>query len=210
MIKLGRNRYLAAFTFTEILIALVLGAILSIGAYNFFKKQERKYITEKLTGDVESLSRVAFFLIGRDIRRAGSNPSQAVPASISGDAAAPIPFPVAQPDSIQIQADLNADGDVLDLDEDITYVYIDSDGDGENDQIRRDPSAGDLIVIENVEEFTLSYIMASGGEVDYPNPTSLIKKIRIVMTVEAGRNNPETGEPITQTFETIVKLRNFQ
>lgn len=209
MTSLFKNKS-SGFSLSEILIALLLGSILTVAAYNYFKKQERRFVVEKLSGDVQSVSRIAFFLIGRDIRRGGSNPAQAVPAAISGQAAAPIPFPIAEPERIQIQADLNADGDTDDLDEDITYVYVDSDSDGVKDMIRRDPSAGDLIVIENVSNFRLSYIMASGSEEDYPNPTSLVRKVRVVMTVDAGRLHPETREPIDQTFETIVRLRNFQ
>ena len=200
------------FSLTEILVALVLGSLISVAAYNYFKKQERKFVVEKLSGDVQSISRIAFFLIARDIRRAGSNPAQAVSSALSGQAAAPIPLPVAEPELIQIQADLNGDGDVLDTDEDITYQFLDSpdDDDAVKDHIKRDPSVGNQIVIDNVQNFHLSYILASGSEVEYPSPTSLIRKVRIQLTVNAGRNNPETGEPITQTYETVVKLRNFQ
>ncbi len=209
MNRILKNK-IGGFSLTEIMIALVLGALVTIAAYQYFKKQERTFVVEKLSGDVQSISRIAFFLIGRDIRRAGSNPSQAVPMALSGEAAAPIPLPLAEPFRIQVHSDLNGDGDTDDIDEDITYQYVDSDSDGVKDQIRRDPSAGDLIVIENVTDFRFSYIMSDDAEVDYPSPAANIRKVRISMTVSAGRNNPNTGEPITNTFETVVKLRNFQ
>ena len=210
MLKLLRKRNFSGFSLTELIVAMLLGSILTVAAYNYFKKQQRKFVVEKLSGDVDSMGRIAFFLIGRDIRRAGSNPSQAVPRALSGQAAAPIPLPIAEPERIEIKADLNGDNNTTGTDEDITYQWEDSNADGVKDRIRRDPAAGDLILIENVNYFHLSYIMASGAEVDYPNPTSLIKRVRIVMTVNAGRKNPETGQPITQTYTTVENLRNFQ
>ena len=137
---------------------------LTIAGYNYFSKQERRFVSEKLSGDVKSISRIAFFIIGRDIRRAGSNPSQAVPAALSGTAAAPIPLAIAQPDQIEILSDLNGDNDTDDPDEDITYIYVDSNGDGVKDQVRRGPDCArrKRSVIDNVTNFALSYIYGIG------------------------------------------------
>jgi prepilin-type N-terminal cleavage/methylation domain-containing protein len=213
MYKIFKIRKNGGFSLTELIIAMLLGAILSAAAYNYFKKQKTRFVTEKLSGDVESISRVAFYLIGRDIRRAGSNPSQAHGAALSGEAAVPLSLTVAEPYKIQVVSDLNADGNtdgVDDLDEVITYQFFDCNGDGVNDCIKRDPTYGNLIVIANVIDFKLSYIFANGDEFDYPDPKASIKKVRIKIVADAGRLNPETGQPIRTTFETVERLRNFQ
>ncbi len=96
---------------TEVMIALVLGSLIIIAGYNYFKHTEKRLKVERIKARVQNAPQLAFFLIGRDIRGAGSNPAQAYPQMMSGKAAAPIPLTIAQPYKISIKSDLNADGD---------------------------------------------------------------------------------------------------
>ena len=190
----------------EILVVLVLVSIIMGGMFYIFNRSTRQLRSQSMVADIQSVGSIAFFLIGRDIRRAGSNPEGALGYNVG----APIPFGIAEPQRIEILADLNGDGDVSDDDEDVIYDYIDNDPniDG-NDTIRR--TAGtNITYISNVYNFHLGYIISSGYETDTPTPLSDIRLIRLTFEVGTDQRDPVTGKIITKTFETTVGLRNYQ
>ena len=198
----------------EIMIVLLLISIIGAGMFFVFNRSSRLLRTQSMVADIQTVGSIAFFLIGRDIRRAGSNPAGA----LGYDVGAPIPFGTAISDQIRIYADLNGDGDVTDDEEDITYEYIDNDPDIDgNDTIRR-TSGGNETFITNVYDFDLSYIMSNNvicntnnTPPDCVNPT--IADIRmVVLRFEVGgdQRDPGTNQIITKTFETTIALRNYQ
>ena len=140
----------AAFSLVELMVVLLVAGILTAGLYSFLGQQRKESATIRLRADLESMAQITFFIIGRDIRRAGSNP-KGWGAYAPGQ---PIMFEQASSDRLIIRADLNGDGVVEhDTDERIIYEYIDdpTNPDGVPDQIRR--QAGDQLLIENVHAF---------------------------------------------------------
>lgn len=190
------------------MVALVVGALMISALYNFLGRQRRTSTMQRMKANTESLSQIAFFIIGRDIRRAGSNPAGAMGYS----AGAEIPIALAQNDQIQILADLNGDGVVsTGTDENITYQYIDdpSSPDGVKDQIRR--QSGNALVIENIRAFDIRYQLV-GGSAWLTNTSSpeLIRLVRLRMMAGTGKINPDSNVEDTKEIQMDFLLRNFR
>ncbi|MFH1262611.1 MAG: hypothetical protein V1495_04090 [Pseudomonadota bacterium] len=199
---------LLAFSLIEMMITLLISTVVIAGIYSFVAKTRKTATVQRLRADTESIAQIAFFIIGRDIRRAGSNPAGAMGYS----AGAVIPIGIASSDQIQIYADLNGNGSIDPVsDENITYQYIDNPDspDGVKDEIRR--QAGNHLVIENVRAFDLSYQVI--GHTDWITTAadpSLIRLVRLHMVAGTGRVNPNTGTEDTKEIQMDFKLRNFR
>lgn len=190
----------------EIMVVLVLVSVIMAGMFMIFNRSNRQLRSQSMVADVQTVGSIAFFLIGRDIRRAGSNPAGA----LGYDVGAPIPFGVADETHLQIFADLNGDGDVSDEEEDITYEYIDNEADiAGNDTIQR-TSGASTTYISNVYDFSLTYIMSNGVYTTAPTPYSDIRMIVIRFEVGTDQRDPVSNRIMTRSFETTVGLRNYQ
>lgn len=203
-----RSRRAVGFSLVELMVTLVITAVIIAGIYTFVSKTRKTSVVQRLRADTESIAQIAFFIIGRDIRRAGSNPAGAMGYSVG----AAIPIGLASSDQIQIFADLNGNG-MLDpnTDENISYQYLDDETkpDGIKDQIRR--QAGNQLVIENVRAFDLKYKLV-GTDVwlsSTPSP-ELIRVVRLYMKAGTGRTNPNTGVEDTKEIQMDFMLRNFR
>jgi prepilin-type N-terminal cleavage/methylation domain-containing protein len=76
------------FSLVELMIALVVSSVL-VGSIVFIvNKTRRTGKVQRLRANIESLAQISFFIMGRDIRRAGSNPLGA----LGGSTAAPLPL----------------------------------------------------------------------------------------------------------------------
>jgi prepilin-type N-terminal cleavage/methylation domain-containing protein len=198
------------FSLVEIMVVLVVTGIMVAGMVNFFGRQQRMLVGQKMVADVQSLGTIGFFLIGRDIRRAGSNPE----GPFGATSPVPIPFQSASIDDIEILADLNGDQDTNDAGEYIHYYYTDTDSDGVKDTIKRDDT-NDLtsngnITIQNVSQFQLLYYLTDNTTTTAPTvPYSNITRIDVTVGVTSNRANPATGQLITRTFTLPARLENF-
>ena len=206
LFDLRRGRKTAGFSISELLVAMLASSVMVAATVSFFTRQQKLLVNERIVADVQSAGTIGFFLIGRDIRRAGSNPNGA----LTYDPGTAIPFSTALEDRITIRADINGDKDVDDEDEIITYQHVDSDGDGNKDTVTRTSSGSSDIFIENVYKFELLYTMTGGGTTTTPSPTSAIKTVSITLGIQSDRLNPATGQPIIRDFEIDAYLRNFE
>jgi len=207
-----RKKNATGFTLIEIMIVLILAGVTVSAIYTFLGKQRKQSVSQRLRADVESMSQISFFIIGRDIRRAGSDPR----GILRGGTKWGIPLAEATPTRLRIQADLNANG-VIDpsppTDEDIIYEFVDDSikPDGVPDQIKR--QAGDQLVIENVRAFQLKYQYGTTGLwVDQPPGGDLpfIKTVSMRLVAGTGRTNPNTGVEDTKEIKMNIRLRNYQ
>jgi hypothetical protein len=188
------------------MIVLVISSVLVVGLYAFLKKQRRTSTTQRLVANTESLAQIAFFIIGRDIRRGGSNPAGA----LNGNPATPIAFGNAGNDTIQIFADLDGDGTIeANTDENITYQWIDGNADGVKDQIRR--QSGNQLVIDNIRQFDLSYkLVGTSVFVPSTNEPEKIRVVRLHLIAGTGQVNPDKGTENTKEIQMDFLLRNFR
>jgi prepilin-type N-terminal cleavage/methylation domain-containing protein len=203
---LSKKKFQRGVSIIEIMIVLVLISIIMGGMFMILNRTNRQLRSQSMVADIQTVGSIAFFLIGRDIRRAGSNPAGA----LGYDVGAPIPFGFAESERIQIYADLNGDGDVTDEEEDIVYEYIDNEAgiDG-SDTIRR-TAGGNETFITNVYDFELQYIMSNGVYTATPTPYSDIRMVVIKFEVGTDQRDMTTGQIILRSFETTVGLRNYQ
>jgi prepilin-type N-terminal cleavage/methylation domain-containing protein len=198
----------AAFSLIEMMITLIIASVIISGIYAFIAKTRKTSVIQRLRADTESITQIAFFIVGRDIRRAGSNPGGAMGYS----AGAEIPIGIASNDQIQLFADLNGNGSVESgTEENITYQYVDNpdSSDGIKDQIRR--QSGNQLVIENVRAFDLKYqLVGTTTWVSSTNSPSLIRLVRLYMKAGTGHTNPNTGLEDTKEVQMDFMLRNFR
>lgn len=195
---------------------LLISSVLVMSLYGFLNKTRRAASTQRLRANIESLTQISFFMMGRDIRRAGSNPKGILGVS-QGTA---IPLGTATATTIRIYADLDGNGAIApNSEEDITYEFIDDplNPDGVPDQIRR--QSGNELVIENVQAFDLCYQLASGtGPYDPSDPSwdcnpadpALIRKVHMRLEAGTGRINQDTGTEDTKEIQMDILLRNFR
>jgi hypothetical protein len=203
---LHKKKSQSGISIVEVLIVVLLISIIMSGMFFIFNRSTRQLRSQSMVADIQTVGSIAFFLIGRDIRRAGSNPAGA----LGYDVGAPIPFGIADSTHIQILADLNGDGDVSDEEEDITYEYVDNDPDiVGNDTIER-TSGGATTYITNVYDFELQYVMSNDVYTSAPTPYSDIRMVVLRFEVGTSQRDPVTNQIVTKSFEATIALRNYQ
>ncbi len=74
MLKIPKNH--RGFTLIELMIAIAIGSAVLAAIYSFFIMQQRTQVTEQVTVDMQQTIRAAMYLMERDIRMAGYDPTQ--------------------------------------------------------------------------------------------------------------------------------------
>ena len=167
------------FTLVEVLIAMTISLLLLSGVYTSFLSQQRVYSAQQEIAIMQQNMRGATFLLQREIRLAGYDPT--------GNASPG--FLVAGANTIQFTADLRGDaegsdpdGDIADPNETITYSLFDCDADGDLDLRRTDPAVVpadpakpmEHLAAENIKAINFLYFDKDG------NQTAVLADIRTV------------------------------
>ena len=180
------------FTLLGTLMALAVGGILLGGLIHLCLTQTRHADAQDTMRDMVQNASIVLEVMTRDIRMAGYNPTG---ASFDGITYAP--------SQLRIRADLNGDGDTDDPGEDILYTY-----DAAQQQILRIDHAGQELLADNIQAFTLAYRDKDGQ----PTTSSTdIRQIRLTVTTRAeGVDTPHAPQhsPRTYTLTTLVNRRN--
>jgi type IV pilus assembly protein PilW len=108
------------FTLVELMIAMVLSLLALAAIYSTFQAQHRSYQVQSETADMQQNIRTAMYYMQREIRMAGSNPFDTMPA---------FGITAANSTSITFTEDIRGtnsidppDGDANDSEENITYA----------------------------------------------------------------------------------------
>ena len=173
------------FTLTELVVAMSISGIVAAGIYSTFYSQQKSYITQEQIATMQQNIRAAMYIIGRDIRMAGYDPTGGAAAGIE----------TAQDNSIRITMDLtddtgtgDPDGDTSDANEDLTYTLFDADGDGDNDLGRNDVNgAGNQHIAENIDALDLVYLDENGAKT---TTVSEIRSVQISVLARTDRRDP--------------------
>jgi len=219
MIRFRRYPKWVGFTLVEILVVLVLTGTVVGGIYTYLAKQRKQAISQRLRADIESMAQISFFIVGRDIRRAGSRPRGAFdPAAFPGRA-----IDYAKPSRLVVLADLDGDGVDNGGDERVTYEWVNNAGVSHElspnppaDRILR--QAGNQLVIENVRNFDLCYQTSKGDQLlegvwncsPADAELAMIRRVRMKLVAGTGRINPNTGKEDTKDVQMNIYLRNLQ
>lgn len=174
------------FTLTELLVSIAVSGVVMGGIYSSFYSQQKTFVAQEQTAAMQQNLRSSIYLMEREIRMAGYDPT--------GDAGAGI-HTNSNANSIRITKDITdnsgtgaPDGDTGDVNEDVTYALFDADGDGDMDLGRTDTNGvGNQPLAENIDALNFVYLDENG------TPTANISEMRsvqITLVARAGRPDP--------------------
>jgi type IV pilus assembly protein PilW len=199
------------FTLIELLVSLAIASIFMAAIYSVYAGLTRSYTTQNAAADAQQAVRATIDFMAEDIMLAGLDSKK----TAFSDTILPIRY--ADSTKIWIQADRNMNGEIEDVDlEMITYVY--DSADDRLDQILYEGIITPVlkedteVFMDNVTEFSFTYLDAGGNDLGDPVPAADLDNIRTVvisMKVEepAGRENRE--EMKAREYSTWVKCRNL-
>jgi type IV pilus assembly protein PilW len=172
-------------TLTELLIVLALTGIVSGAIYNIFISQGRAYTIQSEVAEMQQNLRAGIFMMEREIRMVGYDPTRAADAEIL----------TAAPGLLEFTADLNGDGDTDDPNEYMIYTRYDTDADGTSDALGRDDvnsGAGTQLLAENIDQLNYVYLDGSRNALnDMTTPVDPaflpdIRSIQVTMVARSG------------------------
>ena len=193
-----------AFTLTELLVAMAISGILMTAIYSTYYSQQKSYVAQEQVSAMQQNLRAAMYIMKREIRMAGYDPTRSgVPGIVTANADS-INFTMDIHDGVDNDGDGkvdeddeegNGDGDFNDTREDITYSLYDSGGDGDNDLGRAVGGGNNQPVAENIDALDFVYLDANG------NPTGTLSEIRsIQITLVARTGRGDHGYTNTEAY----------
>jgi type IV pilus assembly protein PilW len=177
-------------TLTELLIALALTGIVAGAIYKIFISQSRDYTIQSEVAEMQQNLRAGVFMMEREIRMVGYDPTRAANTEIL----------MAAPSDLEFTADFNGDGDTDDPNEHLIYTHYDTNADGAADALGRDDvnsGTSTQLLAENIDELNFVYLDGSRNALsdmtssvdpaDLPN----IRSIQVTMVARSGIRDPE-------------------
>jgi type IV pilus assembly protein PilW len=172
-------------TLTELLIALALTGIVAGAIYNIFISQGKAYTIQSEVAEMQQNLRAGIFMMEREIRMVGYDPTREADAQIL----------TAAPGHLEFTADLNGDGVTDDPNEHMIYTLYDTDADGTSDALGRNDvnsGAGTQLLAENIDQLNYVYLDGSRSALNdmatSVDPAVLpdIRSIQVTMVARSG------------------------
>jgi type IV pilus assembly protein PilW len=195
MISTNNNH--KGFSLIELMVVMAIASIVMAGIYMFYQSNLRSYITQQTLVDMQQDMRAAMYMMTREIRVAGYDPSRSTAAT----------FLIASTAEVQFQLDDNGDGDFDDggggddPNEQVRYVLSnDADGDGVADgtpcNLERQEWADPVQVVAlNIDALNFVYFDRDGNDLIDPAtgsvPADDIRDIRSVQITIVGRSGAQ-------------------
>lgn len=142
-----RNRckelsYRQGFSLVELLVAMAIAGVVMAAVFKIYTTQQDSYLVQEQVAEMQQNLRTAKYILTREIRMAGYDPTAA---------GAAFGFVSAYGDSINFTMDIiGEDGAVTFPGDDITYFVSDS-------KLERNEGAGNQEVVENIEAVGFAY-----------------------------------------------------
>lgn len=190
------------FTIIELLIAVAITAIVSLGVFSAFQSQQDAHLAQKQIVEMQQNLRAALFIIADEVRMAGYDPEGNNNVGIlnAGDGSMGNPFHF----SYYYDHDNNPLTPLVI--KNIEYSLYDAyGGDGDMD-VGRTLNGNKQPVAENVSNFQFVYLNASGST------TTSINNIRAIqLTVETTTDSTgiDYTNGVRRSMTTIIKCRNL-
>lgn len=186
----------SGFTLVELMIVIALFSLILAFLVNSKYRQSENTVTQMQAAEMQQTVRTAVFMMKKNIRMAGFNPT----ASDRGEG-----ITTANATTFTFSY-LDTDTDTLTT---VTYSFEDEDGDGDND-ISQDGT----ILAENIQNLSFTYLDEDGVE------TAVISDMRSVQIsvtsavdqAQLARDTAEGTQTIdnsTRTLTTTVNMRNM-
>jgi type IV pilus assembly protein PilW len=194
--KLNNKR---GFTLIELLVAMGLSAVVMASIGYVYLTQQNSYLVQEQLAATQQNLRAAMYIMEREIRMAGYDPTEKSDAGI-------VTF---GPNTIAFKSDLNADRDTSDTDEEVTYSLYTSDGIQKLG--RKSPStAASQPVAENIDVLNFVYLNENGG---IATTTSQIRSVQVTVVARTDRPDPRYRDTIVYKNiwgDTILGAQNDQ
>jgi len=172
-----------AFTLIELLVALAISGVVMAGIYSAYYSQQKSYITQDQVAAMQQNLRAAMYIMQREIRMAGCDPTENAGAGIQTVNANSITFTL---DITNTAGTGDPDGLLDGSNEDVTYSLYTAGGIQKLG--RKSPSTAiNQPVAENIDALDFVYLDANG------DPTATIsdmRSVQITMVAKAGRVDP--------------------
>jgi Tfp pilus assembly protein PilW len=205
-------------TLIEQLVALMLGSVLVVALYGFYRAQLFQTLAQETKISTLQDARGALDIMVRDLKNAGSWGRGSAPSE-TGDLDDPDHdadsvcnrIYAATPAMIHVQMDLNGNGDCADSDptENVRYELTGPTATCSGTKIIR--RNGDCLVA-NVYTPTagklFSYFDSTGADLGDAPLVSSIKRVRIAFAVQVKNPDTKVGGNIASDVSTSVELRN--
>ena len=159
------------FTLVELLVAMALAGIVIGAIYSTYRSQQDSYNNQEVVAEMQQNLRAALYMMVRDIRIAGYDPSELADAGIVSAGPNSINFTFDINDGVDNDADgtvdeidepIINDGDVTDANENITYSIDTTDAD--NPKLVRNAGGGDQPVADYIDEVGFAYAFDNDGD----------------------------------------------
>ncbi len=180
------------YSLVELLVSLVIGLIIMGGIYLSATSQERNMNIEDRVGEVQANLRSGLYILERDLRSAGYDPTCASPPCLGFTNATSTSFSFRRrnPTTNAIET--------------ITYGLYDSQGDGDMDLGRNVNGSGNQPVILNVDAVDFVYFDNTGTRLATPLTPADLNDIQIVeITLVAHSEIPDPNFTSSQTFQNL-------
>jgi len=155
------------FTLVELIIAMLLTGIISIGIFSAYKAQQASYTAQDQVTEMQQNIRAGIDMMIREVRMAGFDPSFSGLYDINDTSNA---------SSLSFEADINDDGGPAVLEETFLYQLEDFDGDLNVNELVN--TAGGDPIAENIEELEFVYLDEDGNAISLPWNTAKLDSIR--------------------------------
>jgi prepilin-type N-terminal cleavage/methylation domain-containing protein len=200
------------FTLIELLVAMAIASIVMAAIYSFHAGMTRSYTTQNAAADAQQAVRATIDFIAEDIMMAGFDPAETAFSNTV------LPIEHAESSKLRVQSDRNVNGGIdeySDL-EIITYSY---------DKVAKklyqlqyetavdyDEAKDKELFMDNVTEFSFTYLDADGNDLGDPVPADdrdAIRTVEISMKVEEPAGREAREEMKAREYHTRVKCRNL-
>lgn len=184
------------FTLVEILIAMLIGGIITAAVTTTFIGHQKYYMAQEQITEMVQGTRAAMDMISREVRNAGYSPTGAAFHGVFYN-----------PGQLQIMADLDGNGDTLGPNENIIYSLNDSDHRIVRTEVNG--GGGGQPFAENMQNFWFEYKKQDGS----PAITSAeIRQIKITITGKTAKrdlNYPANGGYRIYTLTSLITPPNL-
>jgi len=191
----------SGFTLIELVVAMGITAMVSLGIHNWYLSQTRAYNIHGQVAGMQQNARVGMATMVKEIRLAGHDPE--------GNSGAGIV--VATSTILQVTMDLNRDGDTLDANEDVTYSLYDYGSDGDQD-LGRTVNAVIHPIAGNIQSLEFEYTLTDNSITNSPGNLTQIRMVQISLTSRTAKPDnqyPTNGGHRTFRLKSFVSLRNL-
>lgn len=188
---MNRFRDNSGFTLIELMIATALAAVVMAAVYMTYNSQQKTALAQKQLAMVQQNIRAGLFVMSKEIRMAGYDPSGSSSAGITaagdGSNGNPLTFTMVA-DNDNVDNDGNGSTDETGELKTVNYQLYDAYGDGDWDIGRAQDLGGNTPLVENIDALNFVYLDQNSV------PTAILGDIRSVqISVVARADRSDRG-----------------